>query len=345
MSKQSDRKKNKLAKIKVANNLLNAQKNSKNQRTKSNSETENGDVKPDAKRWYERPGLLGIVGTVLLTIACFIQLYGHIWAIWTLFVSLFIYIQALRIELAEQKKSLTHSRYVGIFGIIIALVLCIVLTVIDFKNKVADSKTNPPVEPTQNADSTDFSIIHKTIIFSPSDKPAFWLVNTNSSGKLVRSPVPVLMWIQFENLKSIPFRIDAYTIDSQLSNGRWKSNRTIDARNGELFSALGDPHKALGIDCKKTGFNSLIESRDIAPNESVGGWIYFDCGNVQAKNYRLRIKGADGEEISKQFEAQAINYDVQINKPTFDQEHTALLFTFKTMDITIIPESSIQEGG
>lgn len=168
-----------------------------------------------------------------------------------------------------------------------------------------------------------------SIIVSPYDGAAFWLVWTNKLEEIVRSPIPILMYIRFTNLKSFPCKIDAYSIEIEKSEA-WISTKTIDARDGQLFLCANGFQKAALIDSKAISFNSMIENKEIPPNGTVEGWIYFNMGSEppfggENWNCRFRMRDESGAEYAQIFKflnkPLTNNFDVYINKTRERRAH------------------------
>src|SRR5271170_1518353 len=122
MSKQSERKRMELEKSKAITRLSETQEHPQNQSTEPQPQPESGINQPEiisnegSKRLLDRPGIVVIIGTVLLGVAGFIQYLNHTIAIWLLFSSLVAYAQAFRVEFKEHVEIKTSHVPNSVFG-------------------------------------------------------------------------------------------------------------------------------------------------------------------------------------------------------------------------------------
>jgi hypothetical protein len=122
----------------------------------------------------------------------------------------------------------------------------------------------------------------------------FWL---SSSGKWL-SPVSLLCYFRFTNLQPVPMMIESYWVEIMVAN-KWQrlvNMRTID---GELFNVQnGDFAHAILLDAKSNGFDVIASHRNIAPGETIHGWVFFEIDETfpNQTDARFRMKGVDGVE-------------------------------------------------
>jgi hypothetical protein len=153
MSKQSDRKRKQLEKLKATAKSFNAQDEPKNQSTitkassKSSPQITEQIESGRLDKIINNASILGIAGTVFLGLAAFFQIYSHIISVGTLFVSLVVLGQLIRIELIKfERSTINHNFAFGIF-LILSLTVCLYLALCfpakDSATKTIDAGTIP----------------------------------------------------------------------------------------------------------------------------------------------------------------------------------------------------------
>ena len=145
------------------------------------------------------------------------------------------------------------------------------------------------------------------------ERPALWLVQSGKNGELVRCRASALMWIKLVNTQPFSCMIDSYGVEED-HGGRWDTAAELDLRYGQLFFASTSLQTACPLNCRANAFNSVLDSKNIGPHETVQGWILFR--SPVFGNLRLRIKETSGNECVTAFErvvgAQATNLSVQV---------------------------------
>jgi hypothetical protein len=157
MSKQSDRKREKLRKAKDIIKLSKTQENGQNQSPKPDTEPKRGIQNPETatgiqnRRLINRPALIAIVGTVFLGVSAFVQLYSHTLAIWLLCLGLVAYAQAIRVEIIELSTSSKPANLIGIIACALALVFCATLQIIECNKQKLEPAQKPNFSTTGSA--------------------------------------------------------------------------------------------------------------------------------------------------------------------------------------------------
>jgi hypothetical protein len=129
--------------------------------------------------------------------------------------------------------------------------------------------------------SETFRVVIKRVLPSNStEATAFWLVQ-NVMNREVASPIHVMAYIQFTNLKPTPFLIDSYGVQLELTNGSRIALVPIDLRDGGLFFADSKTNSthAREINIRYNDFNSRIHNNNIRSKETIEGWVALEGTN------------------------------------------------------------------
>jgi len=114
----------------------------------------------------------------------------------------------------------------------------------------------------------------------------------DNNGQII--PFDGAVLVQFTNLKPVPLMINSYAIEKETPDGKWVRSDLLPKyginRGGVLMGY--DSYTNL-TEWIYTSFDSAIQNKNIAPNETVRGWLFFKhyFGGVKI---RFRVKDALG---------------------------------------------------
>jgi hypothetical protein len=152
MSKQSERRKQELAKAKAAAKLFKPQQTRQNQNTEGDPKPKDGKENPNTLAhisFIERPGLIVMVATLFGVLAAFAFAYSHTGSIWLLFLFLVTCGQWLRVELKLHPKKYRYSpNFWGLMFFIVSLIVCVGLQVLESANSKSISAMEQSSKPT-----------------------------------------------------------------------------------------------------------------------------------------------------------------------------------------------------
>jgi hypothetical protein len=123
-----------------------------------------------------------------------------------------------------------------------------------------------------------FSVAVKGALMTPARTkfPIVWLIHS-APGKQQISPVHFLLFLQFTNLESRPVMIDEYSV-YRLINGMPTPLPSIQVLGGTVVNVQTPDFKVcLELDFTGQTFDSLIQNKQIAPHETVQGWIFVEA--------------------------------------------------------------------
>jgi len=177
---------------------------------------------------------------------------------------------------------------IGIPLIVVAILIAATVILLRLSS---DNKPGPEPQPQPR-----FSVVVKGGVISPvKERSIFWMV-TSVSGKPILSPVAAMAYVHFTNLSKSPFSIDGYTIEFEVKPGNWKAEPLLDVRHSELFNVENfNFKKAFVLDFSNNRFDALVEHKLIDANETVEGWLFFECWEPSTA-WRMRVRDATGSE-------------------------------------------------
>ncbi len=114
----------------------------------------------------------------------------------------------------------------------------------------------------------------------------------DDNGQIV--PFAGAVLVEFTNLKPVPMMIASYEVEIKTANGEWVQSDIIPKygiNHGRVFMGYDAFTNVTEWDYKS--FDSAVQDKNIAPNETVRGWLFF-------KSYffwhptRLSVKDALG---------------------------------------------------
>ena len=118
--------------------------------------------------------------------------------------------------------------------------------------------------------------------------PLMWFVDEYHPGMKRVTQVHEAALIEFTNLKPVPIMIAAYAVETELPNGEWKRMEAVtpnSVTHGQVF--FGEDLKRVR-EMKYWTFNSAIENKNIAPNETVRGWLIFQYWYTGKRRFELK---------------------------------------------------------
>lgn len=159
-----------------------------------------------------------------------------------------------------------------------------------------------PEEAGINQTTTSFRLVAQkgAILGLDTNRPPFWLVQTDKNGEPIKSPACTFIWVRLTNLKNTYCMIDSYTVEID-HGGKWDVFAEMDLRQGQLcfpLDRLGLKEAAI-IDCTNNTFNSALENRNMEPNATVEGWVLLK--DPLLGDLRFRIIDTSGNEYIAHF--------------------------------------------
>jgi hypothetical protein len=96
----------------------------------------------------------------------------------------------------------------------------------------------------------------------------------DDNGQIV--PFAGAVIVEFTNLKPIPIMINSYEVEIQTADGKWIESDIIPKygiNRGRVLMGYNAFTNLAEVDY--TSFDSAIQNKNIAPNETVRGWLFF----------------------------------------------------------------------
>lgn len=143
----------------------------------------------------------------------------------------------------------------------------------------------------------DFIVNTDTVVVTPTRDgyPDFWMIHGVGDDRVI-TPIFLAMYVHFTNQKETAHMIKNYSVESKLPHGDWRSVRVIDIRSGTLVSGTDTLRQARVLEVKSL-FNSVIQNKNIAPHETVQGWIFAQIAKEgYSGTMRLRVWDTVGSE-------------------------------------------------
>jgi hypothetical protein len=182
-------------------------------------------------------------------------------------------------------------------------VLCLVAMVLGFAGYVIRCFGPAPRSSAVNGPSFYVS----TTWQSRSVWPPMWFVDEYHPRLKRVTQVREATLLEFTNLKLVPIMIASYALETELPNGSWKRMETVvpdSVTHGQIFFGE-NPERVSEV--RYRTFDSAIENKNIAPNETVRGWVIFHYWYDGKR--RLVVKDATGvvaaEPVSSGFEKES----------------------------------------
>jgi hypothetical protein len=132
----------------------------------------------------------------------------------------------------------------------------------------------------------------------------------------IACPVHGLWFIRVTNTGTTPIMIDSYSVDVLDNHNKWVSLTTMRA-NGAFYITPkdGDWTKASRLEIQQESFDRAISDKNIAPNETVRGWILLetakgDLGAVELQA-RFHLKDVPGSDSIRPIELLNISDSAQ----------------------------------
>jgi hypothetical protein len=182
-------------------------------------------------------------------------------------------------------------------------VLCVVAMVLGFAGYVIRRFDPAPRSPA--GDGPPFYV--STTWQSRSLWPPMWFVDEYHPRLKRATQVREATLLEFTNLKPVPIMIASYAFETELPNGSWERMETVvpdSSTHGKIF--FGENLERVS-EIRYRTFDSAIENKNIAPNETVRGWVIFHYWYDGKR--RLVVKDTTGlvaaELISSGFEKES----------------------------------------
>jgi hypothetical protein len=228
------------------------------------------------------------------------------YAIWCAFAGLCL------VPFLEIMRASPRFLYLAGAGLSLAISALIMIATHKFVRSKAEeqSKNNKLVE-------RAFSVVRRAHWISDSrdKKPNFWFV---SDGGDVVYPIHNAMHAAFTNLKPYPVTIDYYTVESEISPGKWNTMPRVEARTGTLY--IGDMKGAGAFKIVRGGiFDSEIEGKAVPSQETVLGMIFLETPKEGiGTKWRMRVRNTRGEEFTEEVEDATKSDEWSVQRLTFE---------------------------
>ena len=126
---------------------------------------------------------------------------------------------------------------------------------------------------------------------------SFWIVGSGQNPDVY--PIDLLIFVRFTNHKTTSCMIERYGLETKKDNGEWTPAPTIGLRDKVMYGG-DDLHHADKIEFDQGTFNSVIDHKNIAPDETIEGWLFIGYPEgMNINGLRIRILEADGTDYTK----------------------------------------------
>jgi len=164
---------------------------------------------------------------------------------------------------------------------------------------------------------------------NPDKNLVLWLATPSLKDPAVY-PLAFLVFARFTNHKPTTCMIEGYGLETQATNGVWRVIPSMGLRLKTLYVGV-DLHHAHEAEMGEDSFNSVIDRKNIGPEETVEGWLFLGHPKGDfSERLRVRIAETDGSVYVK-----ALEYP----KPLAGQGYSA-----QTASMKIKPEEKNLSG-
>jgi hypothetical protein len=262
--------------------------NSDRESDRKGAQSKERQIPKSPKPRVTRVMLYGWTATLLGVLAGFLISYSHRFSFVSIVLLFLCFVAAaFAIRLSLINHHLKHRTSDLVWLLTVAIGLVVAAELFWWEHAQPQAATHP--------DAFRIVIESSILVLDDAD-PFFWLVQ-NVTNKTYASPVHMMYFVRFTNLKPTPFLIDSYAFGVEMGSNIWAVPVIIDLRIGRLFSVPGGTNftNAREIDIQYNAFNSKIQNKNIAPNETVFGWIATEGFRGYAGK-RMRFQALDAND-------------------------------------------------